>query len=248
MVRVSTVVAGLLAGTASALPSPLDIFRRQGGGVITQCNRSGVIALAYDDGPYQYTSELIDILDAAGAKATFFWTGTLYGCIYNQAAAVKKAYASGHQIASHTWSHPQGMGSWGSDQISQEMNRLDQAFANLVGVKPAYVRPPYLDTGGQFLPTMSSLGYTAVTMDIDSQDWNGASASQSESYFQNAGTSGNGHIPLMHETYASTVQQLTPWVIQWAKSAGLELVTVADCLGAEPYQQTGLTGNGQNSC
>jgi peptidoglycan/xylan/chitin deacetylase (PgdA/CDA1 family) len=103
MVRATALLAGLLAGSASALPSPLDVFRRQGGGVITQCSRSGVIALAYDDGPYQYTSELIDILDAAGAKATFFWTGTLYGCIYNHADAVKKAFASGHQIASHTW-------------------------------------------------------------------------------------------------------------------------------------------------
>jgi peptidoglycan/xylan/chitin deacetylase (PgdA/CDA1 family) len=140
------------------------------------------------------------------------------------------------------------LGSASSDQISQEVTRLDQAFANLVGVQPAYIRPPYLDTGGQFLSTMSSLGYTSVTMDIDSQDWNGTSASQSQQYFQQAGTSGNGHIPLMHETYASTVQQLTPWVIQWAKDNGLELVTVAECLGGQAYQKTGLSGNGQNSC
>ena len=145
-------------------------------------------------------------------------------------------------------SHPQGMGSWSSDQISQEMTRLDQAFANLIGVQPAHVRPPYLDTGGQVLPTFSSLGYTAITNDVDSQDWNGFSADQSKQVFQQAGTSGNGHIPLMHETYASTVQDLTPWLIQWAQDNGLELVTVADCLGVEAYQQTGLTGNGQNSC
>ena len=96
-----------LAATAAATPvsSPLDVFRRapNAGVVITQCSKPGVIALAYDDGPYQLTSELVDILDEAGAKGTFFWTGTLYGCIYDQAEAVKKAYASGHQIASHTW-------------------------------------------------------------------------------------------------------------------------------------------------
>ena len=140
------------------------------------------------------------------------------------------------------------MGNWGSDQIAQEMNQLDQAFANLIGVKPAHMRPPYLDTGGQVLPTLSSLGYTAVTNDVDSQDWNGFSADQSKQVFQQAGPGNNGHIPLMHETYASTVQDLTPWLIQWAGENGLELVTVADCLGVEPYQQTGLTGNGQNSC
>jgi len=103
-----TIITGLaLASTAVAAPAPnpLQFLKRAPtpGVVIQQCSSPGMLALAYDDGPYQYTSELVDILDAAGAKATFFWTGTLYGCIYNQADAVKKAFASGHQIASHTW-------------------------------------------------------------------------------------------------------------------------------------------------
>ena len=84
-------------------PSRLSPRAPTPGVVITQCASPGMLALAYDDGPYQYTSELVDILDAAGAKATFFFTGTLYGCIYNQASAVQKAYNSGHQVASHTW-------------------------------------------------------------------------------------------------------------------------------------------------
>jgi peptidoglycan/xylan/chitin deacetylase (PgdA/CDA1 family) len=97
-----TVLAGLLmASGAAAACTPRSSVTP--GVVIKQCTKPGMLALAYDDGPYLYTSDLVDILDAAGAKATFFWTGTLYGCIYGQAAAVKKAYASGHQIASHTW-------------------------------------------------------------------------------------------------------------------------------------------------
>jgi len=248
MVRTAALLAGITA-VASAAPSvnPIDLFRRQGGQVITQCSKPGVLALAYDDGPAQYTDELVDILDAAGAKATFFWTGTLYGCIYNAEAVVKKAFASGHQIASHTWSHPQGLGQASSDVITQEITRLEDAFASLIGIKPAYIRPPYLDTGGQFLPTISGLGYTAVNDDVDSQDWNGFSPDQSKQAFEQAGAGGNGHIPLMHETYAGTVRELTPWLIEWAGSNGLELVTVAECLGGEAYQETGLTGSG-GSC
>jgi peptidoglycan/xylan/chitin deacetylase (PgdA/CDA1 family) len=97
----------LLAAGAVARPveSPIEVFKRapSPGVVINKCTQPGVLALAYDDGPHTYTSQLVDILDKAGVKGTFFWTGTLYGCIYNQAAAVKKAFASGHQIASHTW-------------------------------------------------------------------------------------------------------------------------------------------------
>lgn len=107
MLAKSTLGAFALAVTTTAA-TPLELTRRapEAGVVITQCSKPGVIALAYDDGPSTLTSELVDILDEAGAKGTFFWTGTLYGCIYDQADAVKKAYESGHQIASHTWYVP----------------------------------------------------------------------------------------------------------------------------------------------
>jgi hypothetical protein len=49
--------------------------------VITKCNAPGQLALAYDDGPYQYTQKLVDTLTAGGAKGTFFVTGE--NCVYN---------------------------------------------------------------------------------------------------------------------------------------------------------------------
>lgn len=124
------------------------------------------------------------------------------------------------------------MGSMGESQIRSEMTKLEDALVNLIGKKPAYIRPPYLNTGGQFLPVMKSMGYKVVTNDVDSGDWNNQSPQQSQQAFQRAGTSGNGHIPLMHETYASTVNTLTPWLINWAKQNNLKLVTVGELLCA----------------
>lgn len=152
-------------------------------------------------------------------------TGTLYGCIYNQAAAIKKAFASGHQIASHTWSHA-NLGSANQGKIQSEMTQLEQAMVNIIGKKPAYMRPPFLGTGPGMLSTLAGLGYSVVTDDIDSGDWNKQTPAQSEQKFQQAGPGGNGHIPLMHETYASTVNELVPWLIRWAKANNLKLVTV----------------------
>jgi peptidoglycan/xylan/chitin deacetylase (PgdA/CDA1 family) len=106
------------------------------------------------------------------------------------------------------------------------MTRLEQALVNIIGVKPTYMRPPYLATGGNVLPTMRTLGYRVITSDVDSEDWNGKTPQQSQQKFQQAGTSGNGHISLMHETYASTVNTLTPWLISWAKNNNLKMVTV----------------------
>jgi peptidoglycan/xylan/chitin deacetylase (PgdA/CDA1 family) len=42
---------------------------------IDDCIQNNVVALSYDDGPYEYTSDLLDILKTYGYQATFFITG-----------------------------------------------------------------------------------------------------------------------------------------------------------------------------
>lgn len=71
----------LTLGAAIPLESPVTIFNRATtpGTVYTKCSTPNTLALAYDDGPYQYTQSLVNTLNAAGAKGTFFFTGTLYG-------------------------------------------------------------------------------------------------------------------------------------------------------------------------
>ncbi|KAH8167506.1 hypothetical protein CIB48_g745 [Xylaria polymorpha] len=225
--------------SARAVPNPVEMMKRThtAGTVLTKCSKSGVLALAYDDGPYQYTSSLVDTLDAAGVKGTFFFTGTLYGCIYNQRAAVKKAFDN-------------GLGSMSAAAIQSEMEKVEQAMVNIFGRKPAYVRPPYLETGGQFLSVMRQMNYSVINDDIDTGDWNNQSPQQSQQKFQQAGAGGQGHIPLMHETYQSTVTTLTNWLINWAKTNNLKIVTVAECLDDLDgmYKPGNFTGNGANSC
>lgn len=118
------------------------------------------------------------------------------------------------------------MGSMGASQIQSEMEKLEQAMVNIFGKKPAYVRPPYLETGGQFLNVMRQMNYTVINNDIDTGDWNNQSPQSSQQKFQQAGAGGNGHIPLMHETYQGTVTTLTNWLINWAKTNNLKIVTV----------------------
>ncbi|RYP57980.1 hypothetical protein DL770_010530 [Monosporascus sp. CRB-9-2] len=209
---VNSVVAVLscaLGASAAAIPSPIDLIRRDHplGTVITKCTKPGVLALAFDDGPYQYTQKLVDTLNAAGAKGTFFFTGTLYG---------QKV-----QVVTHPH-----VGNLGASQLQTELTRLEDAYVNIFGKKPAYLRPPYLETYGSVMNVARQMNYVVVTNDIDSGDWNNQSPQQSQQRFIQAGAGGNGHIPLMHETYDSTVSVLVPWLINWAKQNNLRLVTV----------------------
>ncbi|RPA75974.1 chitin deacetylase-like protein [Ascobolus immersus RN42] len=251
--KLSTIAALLVAAT-SAAPTvhPSAIFARQSGGpaagtVITKCTQSGVIAVTFDDGPGQYGAQLLQLLNQANVKATFFVTGTLYGCIYNRAQQVKDYLASGHQVASHTWTHA-NLQNLGTQQIQTEMSRLETAFKNILGKKPTYMRPPNGAAGGQVPNVMRQMGYRVINWDVDSGDWNNVGLGTSQQRYQQAGSGGQGHIVLNHETVAYTVQQLVPWVINWAKQNNLRMVTVAECLGDTTGGLVDAPGGGGGSC
>jgi len=67
--------------------------------------------------------------------------GDNYGCIYDEenVAILQQVYAAGHQIASHTWSHPD-ITTLSNDQLDVEILRLDQAFIKILGIKPNVLR------------------------------------------------------------------------------------------------------------
>lgn len=75
-----------------------------GGNGIDHCQNPGAIALTFDDGPYNFTSHLLDTLQAYGAKATFFITGNNLGKgqidIEDNGwpAIIRRMHAEGHQV------------------------------------------------------------------------------------------------------------------------------------------------------
>lgn len=54
----------------------------------------------------------------------------------------RRMYTEGHQVASHTWSHPD-LCNITSDQRKNEMYKNEMALRNIIGVIPTYMRPPY---------------------------------------------------------------------------------------------------------
>ncbi len=84
-----------------------------------------------------------DAFTNAGAKATFFFNGNNYDCIYDsdRVSDVKYAYAAGHMIGSHTWSNAD-LSTLSSPQIKDELYRVEEALSRILGIKPAFLRPP----------------------------------------------------------------------------------------------------------
>ena len=63
-----------------------------------------MIAITFDDGPGPYTDRLLDAFATYGGKATFFLVGRN---IAAHTESVQRAAAEGHELASHSWSHPE---------------------------------------------------------------------------------------------------------------------------------------------
>ncbi|ORX75225.1 glycoside hydrolase/deacetylase, partial [Basidiobolus meristosporus CBS 931.73] len=197
---------------------------------------AGKWALTFDDGPSQYTSQLLDILAAANVKATFQMIGSN---IIQYPDVVKRAYDEGHQIASHTWSHPHLM-SLSTDQIVAEVKATENVILNITGVKPAYIRPPYGEADDRVKAIFKAMGYHTLLWNMDTLDWDIAEKNESASLILDAfksalvnGTDLNAHnnpgyISLQHDIYIDTVKQ-TPNIETLLGKYKFKLVLAHEC-------------------
>ncbi|TIC89407.1 Chitin deacetylase [Colletotrichum higginsianum] len=109
-----------------------------GGPGVYSCVNPGDVALTYDDGPASYTNDLLDLLKKYNAKATFMITGNnnakgeIDDAAFPWVSTIKRMYADGHQIASHTWSHAD-LCKITSAQRRDEMYKLEMS----ISAKPA---------------------------------------------------------------------------------------------------------------
>jgi peptidoglycan/xylan/chitin deacetylase (PgdA/CDA1 family) len=241
----SLAVASLLA-TSLAAPSEHHNHKRQAAAsVIYSCTVPGTVALTFDDGPAGYTGQLLDILNRAGHKATFFVNGQNYGNINDNAAVVRRIVNEGHQLASHTWSHAD-LGTLDAAGVTSQMTQLENALIGIVGKFGTYMRPPFLSFNQNTLTTLGGLGYKVIDVDIDTLDWQNQSPSAIETSAQNfqAGINRGGTISLAHDPNQYTVQNLAGRMVQILAAKGLKSVPVGQCLGdpAANWYRTSRSG------
>ncbi|KIO17258.1 hypothetical protein M407DRAFT_32014 [Tulasnella calospora MUT 4182] len=206
--------------------------------VYSKCTTANTVAITFDDGPYTWTEDLIKTLKTYNAKATFFVNGNNFQCIYStdNERRLKAAYKAGHQIASHTWSHA----NWTTltnPQLKTEMTKTDTALKKILGVKPAFVRPPYGSYNDASREVAASNGQSIVIWDFDSGDTAGWTVDQSKAAYKAiADKKPKTILTLNHETHETTVKQVLPYALKTLQAKGYKFVTVAQCLGNKaPY-------------
>ena len=183
-----------------------------------------MVALTYDDGPSQYTNEILDILEQNGARATFFVVGNR---VSSYATVVKRTFEMGCELGNHSYSHPDLTGLSQTARMEQIRNTT-QAVQNITGKSMEYLRPP---GGSHNSAVRSSVGMPLILWSIDTRDWATRNASSTISAVLNHVK--DGDIVLMHDLYQQTANA-SKSIIPELVRRGYQLVTISeleDCRG-----------------
>ena len=98
------------------------------------------VVLTFDDGPDEdSTPALLDALDAAGIRATFFVVGEQ---LMRHHGIARRAALAGHELALHGFGHPRHADLF-PPEARDEVARGVGAFEAVTGSKPRFFRPPY---------------------------------------------------------------------------------------------------------
>ncbi len=103
--------------------------------------RENEVWLTIDDGPDpEQTPQILDLLAAAGARASFFVIGKKVD--WNRSLC-RRIVAEGHTLENHTYSHPSGL-FWAMPccAIRSEIRRCSHAIRVAAGVDPSWFRSP----------------------------------------------------------------------------------------------------------
>ena len=200
-------------------------------------------ALTFDDGPYQYDEDLLDLLKSMDAKATFFLNGNNVMDITSKIGRniVKRIYNEGHEIGSLTYNHVD-LNFISSDELVNQMRLLEDALEDIIGLKPAFVRPPY-GTGSHnstVTEILQYLGYTGIIMwYVDTLDWDN-SGDIDYAISQLNDNIDKPIISVNHNFYKNITKEklinLIKAEIEFMKDKGYKMVTISECVGLEAYQ------------
>lgn len=202
------------------------------------------VCLTFDDGPSKTTPAVLEALNNAGVKATFFVVATGYNEKY--LPLLTEASAAGHQIALHSASHEYSDIYRGSDAYWQDIALLKQRVSPYINAESIrYLRFPGGSTntvsrryGGkglmkQLKSEVEQKGYQWVDWNVCAEDAVGGKPSASTIFRNVVRETGEQTqcIVLMHDSSSTrTTAEALPDIIRWYQDQGFTFCRVEQVL------------------
>ena len=184
------------------------------------------IAMTFDDGPSAtLTPKLLDILAAHHIKATFFVLGEM---VAEHPEILARAAREGHEIASHSWSHP-NLAKMSQEGVRSQLQRTDDEIKTAAGKRPTLFRPPYGSiTERQKRWIHDEFGYDIILWDVDPLDWRRPGPAVVRNRILKETRPGS--IVLSHDIHPGTIEAM-PSTFDELEAKGFKFVTVSELLG-----------------
>ena len=176
------------------------------------------------------TEQLIKILGEYKVPATFFVVGAW---VDKYPESVKALSDAGHQIQNHSNTHPH-MPQLSREQMRDEIESCNKKIADVTGVTPTLLRPPYGDYDNALIEVMDSLKMHTIQWDVDSLDWKDSATPDSICKRVTSKVK-NGSIVLFHNDADHTPEAL-PTILKCLKDEGYEFVFIEDLIYKDNYQ------------
>lgn len=193
----------------------------------------GEVALTIDDGPEPgVTPQVLDLLDAAGQRATFF-------CIAERAQAhpalAREIVARGHSIQNHTAVHRHNFSVLGPRGYAAEIARAQQMLVAVTGQRPTCFRAPAGLRNPFLAPVLHRLGLQLVSWTRRGFDTRERDAHKVLARLTRGLSAGD--ILLLHDGNAARTAQgepivlaVLPALLERLKAEGLRSVTLPEGL------------------
>ena len=193
-------------------------------------NGKRIVYLTFDDGPSQYTAQLLDVLKKYNVKVTFFVTGK------GDDAIILREYQEGHKVALHTYSHNYATIYASEQAYYNDLYAIQNRVKNITGYTSNLIRFP----GGSSNTVSKNYNrgiMTRLARDVQNKgfhyfDWNVSSgdagaASTSDQVYNNVVSSlkEGSSIVLQHDTQKFSIDAVER-IIQYGNENGYTFATL----------------------
>ena len=207
---------GMLAATST--PKATTVAATPAAGVVRT-----YVYLTFDDGPSQYTPQILRILRAYGARATFFELGQN---VARYPYLTRRVYQQGNSVQNHTWSHPDLRHvSW--PVFRSQVQKTDRYIRAQTGYTPRCLRPPYGGTNRLVSHRAAVLGKKIRVWTIDTRDW--SRPGTSVIVRRALANVHSGSVILMHDGGGNRSQTVAalPTILRTLKARGFVFTTMS---------------------
>ena len=212
--------------------------------IVKKCNRPGVFAFAFTDGPDRtHTPLLLDTLRSLSIKASFILTPQKMLGV-REASLVFRAWQEGHYVT-HAGFSMNSFWSMADDDIPADLKRGDDVLSQIIQKRPVSVAIPANHYDDRVINIMGKNGYVALTTNMDSQDWKTTGMAELEAtdlilrsireQLRNATRYGgprNYSWILSQSTYIQASIQAIPAIVNLVRSFNYTVVNIQECTGS----------------